>query len=189
MPPGAPPATRPPRSSTPRRRWPATGSTPPPGPSCSGWPPGWPSGPATGSWLAAGWRPTPRPGNPTDSELAHLAELHRAANDLDGLATTLARRVASAPLTEVAPLQLDLAALLARLGREPEAVEGWRAVLRVDPVALEPLRALLRPPRAALLHDGERESLLATLAGPRRGGRRRAGRRLGGRGRGPPGRR
>ncbi len=103
-------------------------------------------------------------GNPTDSELAHLAELHRAANDLDGLATALARRVASAPITEVHLLHLDLARLLARIGREPEAVESWRAVLRFDPVALEPLRAMLVPSSAALLHDGERESLLRTLA-------------------------
>jgi tetratricopeptide (TPR) repeat protein len=103
-------------------------------------------------------------GNPTDSELAHLTELHRAANDLDGLATALARRIASAPITEVQPLHLDLARLLVRLGREPEAVESWRAALRFDPVALEPIRALLVLSRAALLHDGERVLLLQMLA-------------------------
>ncbi len=103
-------------------------------------------------------------GNPTDSELAHLAGLHRAAGDLERLAATLIRRVSSAPLAGVHRVHLELADLLARLGREPEAVESWRAVLRVDPVALEPIRALAAPARAALLHDGEREPLLRTLA-------------------------
>ncbi len=103
-------------------------------------------------------------GNPTSSELAHLAGLHREANDLDGLATTLVRLASSTPVGEALHVHRDLAALLARIGREPEAMESWRAVLRFDPIALEPLRALLAPGRAALLHDGEREPLLRTLA-------------------------
>jgi hypothetical protein len=103
-------------------------------------------------------------GNPTSSELAHLAGLHREANDLDGLATTLVRLASSTPVGEALHVHRDLATLLARIGREPEAMESWRAVLRFDPIALEPLRALLAPGRAALLHDGEREPLLRTLA-------------------------
>ena len=104
-------------------------------------------------------------GEPADTDLVRLAALQRATNDLDGLAGTLARRAAVAPEAERLALWLELAAVRSSLHREPEAVAAWRAAHQFDPAGLAPLRALLHPARAALLQDGERETLLRALAG------------------------
>jgi tetratricopeptide (TPR) repeat protein len=102
---------------------------------------------------------------PADADLAELAALERAAGDGAALATTLARRLESAPAAEAVALRLELAPLLAAGGREPEAVAAWREALARDPAALPALLALLDPIRAAALGGAEREALEERLAG------------------------